>query len=186
MNKLFIPMILGTNRDGRQSEKVANFLMKVLEERDDIETKLFDVRDFKLPDVDYGQNIKDQFPEYRDAILRADGLIIVAPEYNKGYPGRLKSVLDVLLPEYNHRAVGLVGVSAGPWGGTRVVEALLPVMRELGLVAISSSLYFPNVGKIFKEDGTPVDEGINKRVEIFLKELIFIAKSLKYGRENLE
>jgi len=43
-------------------------------------------------------------------------------------------VLDSCLKEYIHKAVGIVGVSAGPFGGSRVVENLLPVMRELGLV----------------------------------------------------
>ena len=58
------------------------------------------------------------FPEWRDAIVKADGLVIVTPEYNHGYPGVLKSVLDLLLKEYIHKAVAFVTVSAGPWGGT--------------------------------------------------------------------
>ncbi len=100
--------------------------------RSDIETQLFDVADFALPQDDYGLDIKDRFPQWRDAIIRADGLVIVTPEYNHGYPGALKSVLDLLLKEYIHKAVALVGVSAGAWGGTRVIEAMVPMVRELG------------------------------------------------------
>ena len=79
------------------------------------------------------RSIKDLFPEWRDAIIRADGLVIVTPEYNHGYPGTLKAVLDLLLREYVHKAVAFVGVSAGIWGGTRVIEAMVPMVRELGL-----------------------------------------------------
>jgi hypothetical protein len=52
-------------------------------------------------------------------------------------------VLDLLLWEYVHKSVAFVGVSAGPWGGTRVIEAMLPMVRELGLAATFTDLSFP-------------------------------------------
>ncbi len=132
-DKLFLPILLGTPRKGRESETVAKWLLRKMEERpEEIETRLFDVRDFRLPQDHYGMEIKKDFPEWRDAIIRADGLVIVAPEYNHGYPGSLKSVLDLLLPEYIHKAVAFAGVSAQVWGGVRVIEALVPMVRERG------------------------------------------------------
>lgn len=157
-NKLFIPMILGTNRKERQSENVAKFVFESLKKREKVETKFFDARDFKFPQEDYGQAIKDQFPEYRDSIIRADGLVIVVPEYNHGYPGVLKSLLDTLLKEYIHKPVAFIGVSMGPWGGTRVIENLLPVVRELGLVATHTDLNFPTVQNTFDEKGNLKDK----------------------------
>ena len=109
--KLFIPVLLGTPRKHRESGHVADWVLSRMELRDEIETRLFDVRDFHLPYDDYGQEIKDRFPEWRDAIIRADGLVIVTPEYNHGPPGTLKAVLDLLLREYVHKAVGFVAVS---------------------------------------------------------------------------
>src|SRR4029078_8234930 len=104
-------------------------LMGEMEKRPEIKTRLFDVADFHLPHYDYGQGLKDQFPEWRDAIKQADGLVIVTPEYNHGYPGSLKAVLDLLLQEYIHKAVAFVGVSSHNWGGTRVIEACVPMVR---------------------------------------------------------
>jgi hypothetical protein len=69
-------------------------------------------------------------------VNRADALVIVAPEYNHGYPGLLKHVLDTNLKEYIHKAAGIVGVSAGIFGGARAIQNLIPVLRELGLVTI--------------------------------------------------
>jgi NAD(P)H-dependent FMN reductase len=183
--KLFLPILLGTNRQGRQSENVAKWLFGKMNEREDVETKYFDVQDFDLPKDDYGQALKDDFPEWRDAIIKADGLVVVTPEYNHGYPGILKSVLDLLLKEYIHKAVGLVGVSASPWGGTRVVEACLPMVRELGLAVTFTDLNFPQVQNKFDENGNLLDEKYNKFVSGFLDELVWMSSALRWGRENL-
>ena len=156
-----------------------------MRERADIETQLFDVCDFRLPHDHYGQEIKDQFPEWRDAIVRADGLVVVTPEYNHGYPGSLKSVLDLLLREYVHKAVAFVGVSAGPWGGTRVIEASVPMVRELGLAVTFSDLNFPKVGDKFDAEGNLLDEAYNKRIGDFLDELVWMATTLRWGRDNV-
>src|SRR6478672_13720639 len=169
--KLFIPVLLGTPRKKRESQNVAEWVCSQLRQRKDIETQLFDVCDFKLPHDHYGQEIKDQFPEWRDAIIRADGLVIVTPEYNHGYPGSLKAVLDLLLKEYIHKAVAFVGVSAGPWGGTRVIEAMVPMVRELGLAVCFTDLNFPKVASKFDDQGKLLDEAYEGRVKDFLDEL---------------
>lgn len=184
-NKLFLPILLGTNRKGRQSENVARWLFDKMNDREDIETKFFDVRDFDLPHDDYGTAIGKDFPEWRDAIIKADGLVIVVPEYNHGYPGSLKSVLDLLLKEYIHKAVGLVGASASPWGGTRVVEACVPMVRELGLAVTFRDLNFPQVQNNFDENGKLLDEAYDKRAKDFLDELVWMSGALRWGRENL-
>jgi NAD(P)H-dependent FMN reductase len=183
--KLFIPLILGTPRKNRESENVARWVFKKIEERDDVESQFFDVCDFDLPQAHYGQEIKDQFPDWRDAIVKADGLVIVTPEYNHGYPGTLKSVLDLLLKEYIHKAVAFVGVSAGPWGGTRVIEACVPMVRELGLAVTFTDLNFPKVGSKFDGNGKLLDEAYENRVQGFLDELAWMARTLKWGRANV-
>jgi NAD(P)H-dependent FMN reductase len=156
-----------------------------MQRRPEIETRLFDVAEFSLPQNDYGQGLKDQFPEWRDTIIKADGLVIVAPEYNHGYPGILKAVLDLLLPEYIHKAVAFVGVSAGPWGGTRVIEAMVPMVRELGLAVTFSDLNFPKVQNSFDLEGKLLDPAFEKRAQDFLDELIWMSRTLKWGRENV-
>jgi NAD(P)H-dependent FMN reductase len=97
----------------------------------------------------------------------------------------LKHALDTNLKEYIHKAVGVCGVSAGGFGGTRVIENLLPVLRELGLVATFSDGNFSGVGKIFDESGALLDESYIKRTERFLGELVWMSKTLRYGRENV-
>jgi NAD(P)H-dependent FMN reductase len=183
--KLFIPILLGTPRKARESENVARWVYSKMHDREEIETQFFDVRDFHLPTDHYGQEIKEQFPDWRDAIVRADGLVIVTPEYNHGYPGALKSVLDLLLREYIHKAVAFVGVSAGPWGGTRVIEASVPMVRELGLAVTFSDLNFPAVASKFDVNGHLLDDAYEKRAKDFLDELVWMATTLRWGRQNI-
>jgi NAD(P)H-dependent FMN reductase len=180
---LFIPVILGTPRQGRMSEYVAKFVVEEVAKREGIETQLIDIRKIPTPTTDAGESIKD--PDFSAAMMLADALIIVAPEYNHGYPGLLKHVLDTNLKEYIHKAVGICGVSAGPFGGTRVIQNLLPVMRELGLVTTFWDGNFSSVQKVFDESGKLLDEAYIRRLDKFLKELIWMAKVLRYGRENV-
>jgi NAD(P)H-dependent FMN reductase len=180
---LFIPVILGTVRKGRASEHVAKFVHKEVARRDGVETELVDIRDLPLPTTDAGEAIKDS--RFSDTVARADALVLVVPEYNHGYPGMLKHALDTNLKEYIHKAVGICGVSAGGFGGTRVIESMLPVMRELGLVNIFWDGNFSGAQKLFDADGNLLDQTYVKRIDKFLKELIWMAKVLRYGRENI-
>jgi NAD(P)H-dependent FMN reductase len=181
--RLFIPVILGTTRQGRQSENVAHFVFEQAKKRPDLDAQLIDVRELPMKLDDAGEQIKD--PGFSAIIERCDGLIIVAPEYNHGYPGLLKHALDMNLKEYLHKAVGICGVSAGPFGGARMIEGLLPVMRELGLVTIFEDVNFGNVQNIFDEQGNLLDQNYVRRVDKFLDELVWMARVLRHGRENI-
>jgi len=97
----------------------------------------------------------------------------------------LKAVLDLLLREYVHKCVAFVGVSAGPWGGTRVIEAMVPMVRELGLAVTFSDLNFPFVQKTFDESGKLLDPAFDQRVKDFLDELVWMASVLRWGRQNV-
>jgi NAD(P)H-dependent FMN reductase len=182
---LFIPVILGTSRKGRASENVAKFVFGEVQKREGVETELIDIRELAFPIDDAGEQIKD--PKFSATIERADGLVIVTPEYNHGYPGLLKHVLDSNLQEYIHKAVGVCGVSAGGFGGVRVIENLLPVLRELGLVTIFWDGNFSGAQKLFDEDGNILDRATHeKHIDKFLGELVWMSKTLRHGRENIQ
>src|SRR5262249_2523203 len=165
------------------SHYVAQFVAGELAPREGVETETVDVLAVPLPSDGAADDIKD--PQFSAQMMRADALILVAPEYNHGYPGLLKHVLDTNLKEYIHKAVGICGVSAGGLGGTRVIENLLPVMRELGLVTIFWDGNFSNARTLFDADGRLLDQTYLKRTDKFLKELVWMAKVLRYGRENV-
>jgi NAD(P)H-dependent FMN reductase len=180
---LYIPVILGTVRQGRQSQAVARLVAQEVAKRPGVETELIDIAALPLPVNDAGQAIKDA--GFAAKMDRADALVLVSPEYNHSYPGLLKHVLDSCLKEYIHKAVGVVGVSAGPFGGARVIENLLPVLRELGLVTIFWDVNFSLVQNAFGPDGVLLDQAYLPRIDKFLKELIWMATTLRHGRESI-
>jgi NAD(P)H-dependent FMN reductase len=176
MEKLFIPILLGTNRKGRQSEHVAKLVLSELQKHEDIETQLLDIIDYKLPHDDYGPALKEQFPEYRDAIMRADGLIIISPEYNHSYPGTLKSIMDLLYEEYSGMPAGIVAVSKGPFDGLRMIEHLISLLHTFGMPISPKDLLFPNVREVFSEEGVLKDEKYLERTSEFIYEMIRFTK----------
>ena len=181
---LFVPVVLGTVRKGRASENVAKVVFEQVKQREGVETQLIDIGELNFPGDDAGEQIKDQ--GFSATCERADGLVLVVPEYNHGYPGMLKHVLDSNLKEYIHKAVGICGVSAGGFGGTRVIQSLLPVLRELGLVTIFWDGNFSGASTLFDETGNFKDrETHEKRIDKFLGELIWMSRVLRYGRENV-
>jgi NAD(P)H-dependent FMN reductase len=180
---LSIPVILGTARKGRMSAHAARFVHGQLQKRDGIVTELIDVGTLMHQFDDNGEGTAD--PAFAACMARADALVLVAPEYNHAMPGLLKHVLDSCLKEYIHKAAGIVAVSAGPFGGTRVIESSLPVLRELGLVAIFWDVNVGGVGKVFDESGGLLDQALVRRTDKFLGELIWMAKTLRHGRENI-
>jgi NAD(P)H-dependent FMN reductase len=183
LRPLNIPVILGTVRKGRASANVARLLADLLNRRAGVESVVIDIASMSIPVDDAGEAIKDA--AFSAAMTKADGLVIVAPEYNHSFPGLLKHVLDSCLSEYIHKAVGLVGVASGPFMGTRVVQNMLPVMRELGLVTIFYDTNIGKVGRVFSPDGTLLDQALVRRSDRFIRELIWMSKTLREGRGHI-
>ncbi len=185
MNKLFIPIVLGTVRKQSNTEKVTNWIYKKTEEVEGVKTIILDPRTMKLPMDDENDALVDDNKEFQQAVEKADGLIIVTPEYNHSYPGSLKRMLDLLYDEYRYKPVALIGVSSGHFGGVRAIEHLLPVLKAYGSVTQRHDLYFGNVNDVFDSSGEVKDEAYKKRFDLWIQDLLFLAKSLRWGRENI-
>ncbi len=181
---LSIPVILGTTRQGRMSVHPARFVHERLAGREGVITELIDIATVPLPVDGAGDQIKD--PAFSAKMERADGMVLVIPEYNHSFPGLLKHVLDSCLEEYIHKAAGIVGVSAGAFGGARVIQNTLPVLRELGLMTIFTDVYFGSISKVFDESGKLLQPAFVERVDNFLDELIWMVITLRHGRERVD
>lgn len=186
MDTFNIPVVLGTAREGRFSEHVAQFVHQKLTEHDNIHSKLIDVRDhaYTITTPPWGKGGADEKKtQWKEIMENADALVIVTPEYNHGYPGELKLLLDSLYNEYEKKPVALCGVSAGGLGGARVVEHLKQILTELKMVPIQNAVYFSSIKNLFTESGTIKDASYGEKVDRMLEELLWYAQTLKDGKK---
>ena len=181
--KLYIPVLAGTTREQRKSIHAARLVVAVGSRIEGIETHLVDPKDFYFPGD--GNDPEGKDGRYTAITQRADGFFIVTPEYNHSFPGTLKRMLDSELANYIHKPVAFGGASSGRWGGIRAIEALNQTVREMGLVSTFTDVQFPNVQNIFDDDGNLLDPIYEQLVEKAWKELIWITKVMKHGRDTL-
>jgi NAD(P)H-dependent FMN reductase len=184
MAPLQIVVLAGTTRVQRNSIHAARLVAEVGRGIEGIEVTFVDPVDFHFPGD--GNDPEGKDPRYTEITARADGFFIVTPEYNHSFPGSLKRMLDSELANYIHKPVAFAGASDGNWGGIRAIEALNGTVRELGLVSTFTDVQFPHVDKLFDEQGALLDEAYRKRIMRSYGELIWMAKTLKWGREHLE
>ncbi len=159
---MHIPVVLGTARINRSSEMIARAVHDVVSQQRDVTTELVDVRDHvhqaaTIPP--WGDGGADTTPTAWKAIAeKAHAFMLVVPEYNHGYPGELKLLLDSLWDDYTNKPVGLVGVSSGSLGGARVVDHIKPVLIELKMVPIRDAVHISHAAEAVTEQGNFLEE----------------------------
>jgi NAD(P)H-dependent FMN reductase len=149
-----------------------------------VEITFVDPEDFNFPGD--GNDPEGKDPRYTEITAKADGFFIVTPEYNHSFPGSLKRMLDSELKNYIHKPVAFAGVSSQRWGGVRAIEALVSTVREMGMVATFTDVHFPMVETLFDADGGLEDPAYERYVERSYDELVWMAKTMRWGRQNLK
>lgn len=183
---LNIPVVLGSVRTNRRSLWPAKLLSQKLTEAGHASV-LVDFKELSLPFVDSDPNpssLNKQYPyanvqQWSKVVDAADGLVLVAPEYNHGYSAVLKNALDWLYPEFNNKPVGLVGVSDGLNGGLRALEQLRPLMANFGMYDIQQTVLFRKVQDMFDEQGVLLDASVTSHIEKFITALAKTAEAMK-------
>jgi len=183
---LNIPVILGSVREGRRSEAPAKYIVEKIKAIGH-SSQLVDFKELPLPFFDSALTptaLKGVYPypnvqEWSDIAYSADAFVIVTPEYNHGYPGVLKNALDWLYYEFDHKPVGLVGVSDGTVAGARVIEHLRPIIENFSMFAVRETVMFAKAQEAFDSGGKLVDSSYDKKIDGLLKSLIQVTEVMK-------
>lgn len=143
---LKIGIILGSVREGRNGEAVANWIYDFAKNRDDADYEIVDLIDYPLPllgaKVDEADQAKVEqtVAAWKEKMASLDGYVFVTPEYNHSIGGALKNATDYLNPELNNKAAGFVGY--GSLGGTRAHENLRLILGELQVADVRTAVTF--------------------------------------------
>jgi len=166
-----IAVISGTNRPDSVTHKVARIASEILKEGGE-QVALLDLID--LPLELYSPSsyaIKPvAFEAFQEAVLTAEGILTVTPEYNGSYPGALKYFIDMLrFPDsLVDKPAGFVGLSSGRWGALRSVEQLEMVFQYRCAHLYGRRVFLPGVHKLLDDEGRIQDPEIGAR----LKEMV--------------
>lgn len=150
-----IEIISGTDRPNSNALKVSRYLQKKYRAMD-IPSGIVDLKDFPLTEVaggPYGSDIP-AVEAFVAPLLEAEGLVFVCPEYNGGYPGILKMLIDYLpFPEsLNKKPVCFVGEANGAFGALRAVEQLQQVAGYRNAHVFPERVFISRVHKNFDEE----------------------------------
>jgi NAD(P)H-dependent FMN reductase len=183
MQSIDIPIVLGSTRIGRQSCKVARFILSRMTGDPRLNTELLDLGDYDFPIMEQRLSEMKTVPpallSFSDKLEFADGLLIVSPEYKGGVPGVLKNALDYLKPGILRRKpVGICTVSSGGFGGINCLMQLRLTILALGGFPIPEALPVSRVQELFDQEGQPKDRTWSVQVQDLIEELLFYAEAL--------
>jgi NAD(P)H-dependent FMN reductase len=175
-----ISIISSSIRIGRKSHRVALFFKNYLEEKKLAEAGILDLNAYKFPIFEERLRFMKDPPanvlEFAEKIKSSDGVIIVTPEYNGGYPASLKNVIDLLYPEWKRKPVAIATASDGQFGGTQVITSLVFTLWKIGVLLVPAMYVGPKVHEVYDENGVPADkEATEKRAKPFIDELLWLA-----------
>ena len=189
-----ISVIIGSTRQGRFSEKPAQWILQQLKKRDAIEARLLDLREFPMPFFDHPMPpaAPGRAP-YEHAVVKkwtaqiaaSDGFVFVTSEYNYGPPAVLKNAIDWVYPEWNRKAAAFV--SYGSVMGARSVQQLRETVIELQMAPIRTSVHIPVATLWAHFQGGDVDKGLaelEKHANSMIDDLLWWTAALKTARER--
>jgi NAD(P)H-dependent FMN reductase len=173
-----ISIISSSVRQGRKSHRVALYLKRYLEENRLATVSILDLAGYDFPLFDerlYLQKSPSALAlDFARKIKSSDGIIIVTPEYNGGYPASLKNAIDLLYNEWYRIPVAVSTVSDGIFGGTQVITSLQFTLWKMRAWTIPATLPVPEVSRSFDENGNLIGSQFNvNRVAGFINELLW-------------
>ncbi|HUB87673.1 MAG TPA: NADPH-dependent FMN reductase [Verrucomicrobiae bacterium] len=163
-----IVLVVGTNRPGSNTRKVAAHVEKIYAE---IKVPLHILDLAQLPPEIFSPGSYFEKPKsfqpFADAILQSAGIHVVTPEYNGSVPGVLKYFIDMLkFPEsFEQRPVCFTGLSAGVWGALRPVEQLQAIFGYRNAFVYPVRVFLPQIYNLLDDSGKLKDAELLDRLK---------------------
>ena len=176
-----IEIVSGSPKQNSVTHRLALHLHKLLTETSDHKVNVLEVRNYPLPllqrvfaTVD---DAPEEFRELAERMFAADAFIIVTPEYNGSYSPAMQNMFDHF-PKQHRKVFGLVTASPGALGGMRAAMQLQQFVLALFGIPSPYMLVTPQVDKKFDAEGSLLDAGFQKSIDVFVTEYLWLAEKL--------
>lgn len=158
-----LQIISGTDRPNAYALQVSKYLQRQYR-KEGIDAGIINLQDFPIEQVSggrYGQELPE-VEAFTGQAVEADGLVIVCPEYNGGYPGILKLFIDYMpFPgSLDKKPIAMVGEASGAFGALRAVEQLQQVVGYRNAHVFPERVFISRVSENFDEE-----EGIRDQLQ---------------------
>jgi NAD(P)H-dependent FMN reductase len=188
-----IAIVVGSTREGRQTDKLAAWAAKEIANKADVE--VLDLRDYPMPFLDepisprYNPERKPdaETQKWLDKIAEFDGYAFITPEYNRSTSAVLKNAIDVLDYQMEKKPVALIG--HGTSGGAQAIANLRMALPGVGAVTVPQALFFTDrVGEAIDENGVLAADleaqpyGHQANLKTQAEALVWYADALKAAR----
>ena len=191
-----ITIISGSHRNPSQSEKVARYIDRTLQQEQGVETWLYSLADNPLPLWD--QSLWEDNPEWnerlapiREQLSSSDGFVVVSPEWHGQVPSGLKNFF-LLFNRFDlgHKPAMIVTVSSADGGAYPVAELRMSSYKNNRLCYIPEQVIVRNVESVLndnaKENNADADAYFRERISWSLGILKGYAEALKPMRESVQ
>ena len=171
---------------GRKNQSVSLYFQNYLSNNNLATTEILDLKKHEFPifkhTIKTQKEPSEKVLDFASKVESSDGIIIVTPEYNGGYPASLKNMADLLYDEWHRKPISICTLSAGPFGGTQALILLQFTLWKIGAWTATNMFCVSNVAKTFDDMGNPSDKAeTDKLADAFIKELLACVKINKQG-----
>lgn len=175
----FVPVILGSLGPERVGERVAQVLLKTLQQLENVDTTFFEIQTSK-PETEADRQTLNILCE------RADAILLVLPEYNYGASPAFQKILRTALRQTRRKVIGVCDLSPGWLGGLRVLQDFMPAMRQSRVLPLLWDESLAHTQNWLENFGQWREEKYRAPLENFLQEVISLAATLRHSsRQNL-
>ncbi len=180
-----IQVIIGSTRPGRLGLPIGQWLVSELNNLkiNDAKFDLVDLAEYNLPLLDE-QNLpamqkyeNEHTKRWSETIAKADGYIVITPEYNHSVPGAIKNAIDYLFMEWKYKPMAFVGY--GSVGGVRSIEQLVNAAVGVNAFPLRDQLHVYEPWVAIDDEGKVKPENIKGDLTVLAENLVNVAETTK-------
>lgn len=173
-----ISIISSGQKTGRHSHRVALYFKNYLKETNLATAEILDLNNYNFSNFTEGgaspEKSTAQALEFAEKVKLSDGVIIVTPEHEGGFPPSLKNVINLFTKQWHRKPIATSTISSGVFSGSQVIASLQFLLWKIGAWTVPAAFRIPQVQEAFDESGNARNKiETNKQADAFIKQLFW-------------
>ncbi len=172
-----IKLIVGTTRQGRVSESIADWLVNTAAQSG-FQIEVLDLKEISLPLLDaaippaYMPTQTKEGKAWQEKVADADGFIFLTAEYNRSIPAPLKNAIDYLFDEWKEKPATIVSYGYVD-AGANATKHLKDILGWVKMNIVEPNIAIPFGQDTFDKEGSfnDIEASLGAHKEQFISAL---------------